>query len=102
MSPIWEGRRVVVSAGTGGVGKTTASAAIAVAAAASGLNTMVMTIDPARRLANALGLDDFGNVEREISPELLKPYGIELTGSMTVMMLDVKQTFDKMITDLAS
>ena len=102
MNPIWSGRRVVVSAGTGGVGKTTASAAIAVAAAASGLNTMVMTIDPARRLANALGLDDFGNVEREISPELFKPYGIELKGSMTVMMLDVKQTFDKMITDLAS
>ena len=99
---IWEGRRVVVSAGTGGVGKTTASAAIALAAAASGLNTMVMTIDPARRLANALGLDDFGNVEREISPELLKPHGIELKGKMTVMMLDVKQTFDKMITDLAS
>ena len=71
MKPLWEDRKIIVCAGTGGVGKTTVSASIAVAAAASGLNTIVMTIDPARRLANALGLDDFGNVEREIGPDML-------------------------------
>lgn len=102
MTAIWEGRKVIVCAGTGGVGKTTVSAAIAVAAAASGLNTIVMTIDPARRLANALGLDDFGNVEREIGPEMLAPYGVELKAPLHVMMLDVKQTFDNMIHNMAS
>ncbi len=102
MKPLWEDRKIIVCAGTGGVGKTTVSASIAVAAAASGLNTIVMTIDPARRLANALGLDDFGNVEREIGPDMLKPYGVELKAPLHVMMLDVKQTFDTMINNMAS
>jgi len=102
MTALWEGRKIIVCAGTGGVGKTTVSASIAVAAAASGLNTIVMTIDPARRLANALGLDDFGNVEREIGPEMLEPYGVKLKAPLHVMMLDVKQTFDNMIHNMAS
>ena len=102
MKPFWENRKIIVCAGTGGVGKTTVSASIAVAAAASGLNTIVMTIDPARRLANALGLDDFGNVEREIGPEMLEPYNVELKAPLHVMMLDVKQTFDTMIQNMAS
>jgi len=102
MTVLWEGKKVIVCAGTGGVGKTTVSASIALAAAASGLNTIVMTIDPARRLANALGLDDFGNVEREIGPEMLTPYDVELKAPLYVMMLDVKQTFDNMINNMAS
>ena len=56
-----------------------------------------MTIDPARRLANALGIDDFGNVERELPPELLAPYGVELKAPLWVMMPDVKRTFDELI-----
>jgi anion-transporting ArsA/GET3 family ATPase len=91
------GRRVVVCAGTGGVGKTTVSAAIGIAAAASGRRTLVMTIDPARRLANALGLPDFGNVEHEIPREALAPYGVELTAPLWVMMPDVKRTFDELV-----
>ncbi len=94
---IFEGRKVVVCAGTGGVGKTTVSAAIAVAAAASGRRTLVMTIDPARRLANAMGLADFGNVETEIPKEALAPYGVELRAPLWAMMPDVKRTFDDLI-----
>jgi len=97
MKPVWEGRRVVVCVGTGGVGKTTTAAAVALAAAASGLRTLVMTIDPARRLANALGLASIGNVEREISDDMLAPFGARLTAPLWVMMPDVKRTFDDLI-----
>lgn len=87
--------------GTGGVGKTTTSAAIALAAAGSGLRTLVMTIDPARRLANAMGLSEFGNVEREISAETAAEYGVELKAPLWAMMPDVKRTFDELITRIA-
>jgi anion-transporting ArsA/GET3 family ATPase len=90
-------RKIVVCAGSGGVGKTTVSAAIAVAAAASGKRTLVMTIDPARRLANALGLPDFGNVEREIPAAALEPFGVKLRAPLVAMMPDVKRTFDDLI-----
>jgi len=97
MKPVWEGRKVVVCVGTGGVGKTTAAAGLGIAAAASGLRTLVMTIDPARRLANALGIADLGNVEREISAEMLAIHGIVLEAPLWVMMPDVKRTFDQLI-----
>lgn len=99
--PIWEGRKVVVNVGTGGVGKTTVSAAMAVAAAASGRRTLVMTIDPARRLANALGLPSFGNVEHRIEAEQLEPYGVRLSAPLWAMMPDVKRTFDELIESFA-
>ena len=101
MTAVWEGRKVVMCVGTGGVGKTTASAAIGLAAAASGLRTLVMTIDPARRLANALGLAEFGNVEREIAADLVTPLGIELRAPLWAMMPDVKRTFDELIVRVA-
>jgi anion-transporting ArsA/GET3 family ATPase len=97
VKPLWEGRKVVVCVGTGGVGKTTAAASLGIAAAASGLRTLVMTIDPARRLANALGIADLGNVEREITAELLAIHGIVLEAPLWVMMPDVKRTFDQLI-----
>ena len=78
MTP-WNGRKVVVCVGTGGVGKTTTAAAIGIAAAASGLRTLVMTIDPARRLANAMGLDDIGNTRR-ISQVYLRGIEIDRAG----------------------
>lgn len=95
--PIWEGRKVVVNVGTGGVGKTTVSAAMAVAAAAAGKSTLVMTIDPARRLANALGLPSFGNVEHRIENDQLEPYGVTLKAPLYAMMPDVKRTFDELV-----
>ncbi len=101
MSAVWADRKVIVCAGTGGVGKTTVSAAIAVAAAASGQRTLVMTIDPARRLANALGIADFGNVEREIEPAALAPFGLQLKAPLWAMMPDVKRTFDDLINRVA-
>jgi anion-transporting ArsA/GET3 family ATPase len=97
MKPVWEGRKVVVCVGTGGVGKTTAAASFGIAAAAAGLRTLVMTIDPARRLANALGIADLGNVEREISAELLAIHDVVLEAPLWVMMPDVKRTFDQLI-----
>ena len=102
MSRIWEGHKLVACLGTGGVGKTTVSATIAVAAAHHGLKTLVMTIDPARRLADALGLKDIGNTERQVEPELFEPYGFELKAPLWVMMPDVKQTFDGVISRLHS
>lgn len=97
MSVIWEGRRVVVCVGTGGVGKTTSAAAIALAAASQGLRTLVMTIDPARRLANTLGVADLGNVEREIPREHFAPHGVELRAPLWAMMPDSKRTFDDLV-----
>jgi len=91
---LWKNRDVLICVGTGGVGKTTVSASLAIAAATDGLNTLVMTIDPARRLADALGISDTGNTEHVIAPEVFAEHGVELKGSLTVSMLDVKSTFD--------
>lgn len=101
MRPIWEGRRVIVCVGTGGVGKTTTSAAIGLAAARAGLRTLVMTIDPARRLANAMGLPEFGNIEREIPADLVAAHGVELAAPLWAMMPDTKRTFDALIQQVA-
>ena len=80
--------RVLVCAGTGGVGKTTIAAALAIQAALLGRRTLVVTIDPARRLANALGLDSLDS----------KPAAVDLEGaSLEAMMLDAKPTFDRLI-----
>jgi anion-transporting ArsA/GET3 family ATPase len=83
--------RVLVCAGTGGVGKTTIAAALAIQAALLGRRTLVLTIDPARRLANALGLDSLDS----------KPAPVDLEGaSLEAMMLDAKPTFDRLIKKL--
>ncbi|HTN22349.1 MAG TPA: ArsA-related P-loop ATPase, partial [Solirubrobacteraceae bacterium] len=66
-----DGKRVVIVAGSGGVGKTTASAALALGMAAAGRRVAVVTIDPARRLADSLGLEELGNEPRRVDPELL-------------------------------
>ncbi|MEL6544494.1 MAG: ArsA-related P-loop ATPase, partial [Myxococcota bacterium] len=97
MTALWSDRKVVVAVGTGGVGKTTVSASLALAAAASGKKTLVMTIDPARRLANALGISDSGNTEHELSPEELARHGIEVSEPLWAMMPDVKTTFDRLV-----
>ncbi len=97
-----DGKRVVIVAGSGGVGKTTASAALALGLAASGQRVAVVTIDPARRLAESLGLDELGNDPRRIDPALLAEHGAELgTGELWAMMLDPKATFDDLIARLS-
>jgi anion-transporting ArsA/GET3 family ATPase len=89
-----DGKRVIIVAGSGGVGKTTTSAALALRLAAEGRRVAVVTIDPARRLAAALGMDELGNEPRRVE-------GIELRGELHAMQLDAKRTFDELIERLA-
>lgn len=96
-SALLRGRRVIVCVGCGGVGKTTMSAALALAAANAGLRTLCLTIDPARRLASALGLQDFSTDEAEVPAAWLAEHGVLLRQPLTVMMLDAKSTFDDLV-----
>jgi anion-transporting ArsA/GET3 family ATPase len=90
-------RRVLVCVGAGGVGKTTLAAAVAMRAAALGRSALVCTIDPARRLANALGLTWLGNAPSEVQPEVLAAAGITLRAPLQAMMLDLKASWDELI-----
>jgi len=93
-----EGKRVCICAGSGGVGKTTSSAAIAAGMAARGKKVAVLTIDPAKRLADSLGLPELGNEERRVDPKLFAESGIEMEGGeLWAMMLDAKATFDELV-----
>jgi anion-transporting ArsA/GET3 family ATPase len=92
-----EGKRICICAGSGGVGKTTTSAAIAMGMAASGKKVAVLTIDPAKRLANSLGLSELGNEESQVPQERFTEHGLEMKGELWAMMLDAKRTFDDLI-----
>ncbi len=83
---------IVICCGSGGVGKTTTSAALAVRAAEAGRRVVVLTIDPARRLAQSLGLGELDNTPRPVT-------GLDTTagGSLDAMMLDMKRTFDEVV-----
>lgn len=96
------GKRVVVCVGSGGVGKTTISAALALALARRGQRVAVVTIDPANRLAAALGLDELASDPHRIDPALLGAQQIELGdgGELWAMMLDAKRTLDQIVTRL--
>ncbi len=96
-----EGKRVCVCAGSGGVGKTTTSAAIGLGMAARGAKVAVVTIDPANRLADALGLEQLGNEPRRVSRERLAAGPLEVRGELWAMMLDPKRTFDELIERIA-
>ncbi len=89
-------RRVVICVGTGGVGKTTVAAALALIAAREGRKTLVLTIDPARRLADALGIGELGN-----EPQQVAMPGDEPDLELYAMMLDPKRTFDGLIARFA-
>ena len=90
-------RRIVVCVGAGGVGKTTMAAALALGAAREGRRALVLTIDPARRLADALGVGALGNEPRAIAPEILTQLGVPPGGSLSALMLDMKRTFDDLV-----
>ena len=93
-----EGKRVCICAGSGGVGKTTTSAAIACGMAARGMKVAVLTIDPAKRLADSLGLPELGNVEQQVDPAHIAEAGIDLGGGeLWAMQLDAKATFDDVV-----
>src|SRR3954452_5612457 len=93
LEPLLEGKRMVICAGSGGVGKTTTAAAVALGLAERGQKVAVVTIDPARRLRNALGLDTLGNEPHRVP--------LDLDGELWAMMLDAKRTFDQLIERLA-
>jgi anion-transporting ArsA/GET3 family ATPase len=97
VAELLERKRICICAGAGGVGKTTTSAAIAMGMAARGLKVAVLTIDPAKRLANSLGLPELGNEERQVDPERFAEAGLEMRGELWAMMLDAKRTWDEVI-----
>ncbi|WP_199806859.1 MULTISPECIES: ArsA family ATPase [unclassified Streptomyces] len=86
------GTRIVVCCGSGGVGKTTTAAALGLRAAERGRKVVVLTIDPARRLAQSMGIDALDNTPRRVK-------GVEDTagGELHAMMLDMKRTFDEIV-----
>jgi anion-transporting ArsA/GET3 family ATPase len=91
-------KEIVITCGSGGVGKTTtAAAAAAMAAVRHGGKVLVVTVDPARRLASALGLEGFGNVERRVDTEAFKRAGVKPRGEMWAAMLDTKQSWDDLV-----
>src|ERR687886_1580311 len=95
------GKRIVICAGPGGVGKTTTAAALAMGMAERGAKVAVVTIDPARRLADSLGLEQLGNEPHLVDPGRFAPHGVEMRGELWAMMLDAKRTFDEVIERLA-
>jgi anion-transporting ArsA/GET3 family ATPase len=97
LRPLVERHDVIVCAGSGGVGKTTTAATIALWGAKRGRRAAVLTIDPARRLADSLGLPLVGGSETVVPRMLLRANGIEIQGSLTAMMLDQKGAWDSLV-----
>jgi anion-transporting ArsA/GET3 family ATPase len=96
LASILAGANVVVCTGTGGVGKTTTAAAFALHGARTGRRAVVVTIDPARRLADALGVGGLGNEPHEVA-------GVGAAGgSLHALMLDTRATFDGLVTRYAN
>jgi anion-transporting ArsA/GET3 family ATPase len=90
-------RRIIVCVGSGGVGKTTTAATLALAAARRGKKTLVLTIDPAKRLANSLGLSALGHQVQEVDRALVRTGAPAQTGELHAMMLDQKAAFDEVV-----
>jgi anion-transporting ArsA/GET3 family ATPase len=95
LASLVQSKRVLVTVGAGGVGKTTTAAALGLAAARRGRRVLVLTIDPARRLAESLGIEAMSTEAMDIDPARFKDYPLE--GSLTAMMLDTKRTFDDLV-----
>jgi anion-transporting ArsA/GET3 family ATPase len=91
-------KEIVVFCGSGGVGKTSVAAAAALGATSRlGGKVLVLTIDPARRLATALGLEGIGNLAKRVPAEALKAAGVEPRGELYAAMLDTKQSWDDLV-----
>jgi anion-transporting ArsA/GET3 family ATPase len=98
VAELLEGRSICICAGAGGVGKTTTAAAVAAGMAARGMKVAVLTIDPAKRLADSLGLAELGNEPARVAPELFERAGVDPgEGELWAMMLDPKATFDEVV-----
>jgi anion-transporting ArsA/GET3 family ATPase len=91
-------KEIVVACGPGGVGKTTTAAASALMAAVNhGSKVLVLTVDPAKRLADALGLDGIGNTEHRVPQAAFKAAGVKPRGELWAAMLDTKESWDSLI-----
>jgi anion-transporting ArsA/GET3 family ATPase len=91
-------KEIILMCGSGGVGKTTTAASVAAMAAAHlGGKVLVLTVDPARRLANALGLEQFGNIEKRVPDEAFDAAGITPRGELWAAMLDTKKSWDDLV-----
>jgi anion-transporting ArsA/GET3 family ATPase len=91
-------KEIVVACGPGGVGKTTTAAASALMAAINhGSKVLVLTVDPAKRLANALGLDGIGNTEHKVPASAFAAAGVKPRGELWAAMLDTKESWDSLI-----
>src|SRR5277367_402960 len=98
LAELLETRRVLITVGAGGVGKTTTAAALGVAAARAGKRVLCLTIDPAKRLAESLGIHAMatqgGSDALTIDKARFDAEGVPMKGSLTVAMVDTKRTFD--------
>jgi anion-transporting ArsA/GET3 family ATPase len=98
LASVFFDKRILVCVGSGGVGKTTTAAALALEAARRGKRTLVLTIDPAKRLANSLGLPQLDHEVRRVPQEILAEGGeIAEGGELHAMMLDQKRAFDEVV-----
>ena len=98
LEQLFASKEIVVTCGSGGVGKTTTAAATAAMAAAHlGGKVLVLTVDPAKRLASALGLEQFGNVETRVPDELFTDAGVDPRGELWAAMLDTKLSWDDLV-----
>jgi anion-transporting ArsA/GET3 family ATPase len=102
LASLVESRRVLVTVGAGGVGKTTTAAAIGVAAARRGKRVLCLTIDPAKRLAESLGIEAMKTEAVTVDNARFEAIGVRVPGSLTAMMLDTKRTFDELIMKYSS
>ena len=91
-------KEIVIACGPGGVGKTTTAAAAAVMAAIRhGSKVLVLTVDPAKRLADVLGLDGIGNTEHRVPDQAFRDAGIKPRGELWAAMLDTKESWDALV-----
>ncbi|MGB3737338.1 MAG: ArsA-related P-loop ATPase [Ilumatobacter sp.] len=98
VDPLLASREMILVAGSGGVGKTTVAAALGLAAVQrQSSRVLVLTVDPARRLATALGLEAFGNTPVQIDDQALADAGLDVRGELHVAMLDTKAGWDELI-----
>ncbi len=102
LSELVRARRVLVYVGSGGVGKTTVAASIALWGALEGRKALCLTIDPARRLAQSLGLGEMRGEEQVVPAPLFQAAGLQPVGSLAAAMLDTKRTFDDLVAKYAS
>ena len=101
LGPILQEQDLLVAVGPGGVGKTTISAAMGLEAARMGRNTLVLTIDPAKRLAQALGLTGLDDQVQEVATDELRGDGVEVPGKLYAAMLDTGRSFDALMARVA-